>query len=247
MTVDNEKDIIDNTFSPYAEIDLFSVDGKNHMLDTLLCRFEVKDYEGFFEKIKKCNNLSPKNNDRYDYSNFSLLNDFDVGIHQEEWYNITPENVGELIGTTFTPESLLKDMAMDVISEFKIGNGKFMKLRQMYVDSHGYVTNGVNDLTIENFLKLSENYSEESQENSERYSFWIGQFSFGAIRVSGDAETYKGFERFESQDDYMIILQVADKNLEQCVSNVNLLVNWLVKVFKNEKEYKTYSGNRSLG
>ena len=57
MTVDNEKDIIDNTFSPYAEIDLFSVDGKNHMLDTLLCRFEVKDYEGFFEKIKKCNNL----------------------------------------------------------------------------------------------------------------------------------------------------------------------------------------------
>ena len=255
MTVDNEKDIIDNTFSPYAEIDLFSVDGKNHILDTLLCRFEVKDYEEFFEKIKKCNNLSPKNNDRYDYSNYSLLNDFDVGIHQEkdlrssqeEWYNITPENVGELIGTTFTPESLLKDMAMDVISEFKIGNGKFMKLRQMYVDAHGYVTNGVNDLTIDNFLRLSENYSEESGDNIDRYSFWIGQFSFGAIRVSDDAENYKGFERFESQDDYMIILQVADKNLEQCVSNVNLLVNWLMRVFKDEKEYEKYSGNRSLG
>ena len=47
MTVNDEKDIIDNTFNPYAEIDLFSVDGKNHRLNTLLCRFEVKDYEGF--------------------------------------------------------------------------------------------------------------------------------------------------------------------------------------------------------
>lgn len=247
MTVNDEKDIIDNTFNPYAEIDLFSVDGRNHRLNTLLSRFEVKDYEGFFEEIKKCNNLSPKNNDRYIYSNFNLLNDFDVGIHQENWYNITHENVGELVGTTFTPESLLKDMAMDVISEFKIGNGKFMKLRQMYVDAHGYVTNGVNDLTIDNFLKLSENYNEESQEdNINRYSFWIAQFSFGAIRVSSDTETYKGFERFENQDDYMIILQVADKNLEQCASNVNLLVNWLMRVFKDEKEYEKYSAGRSL-
>lgn len=261
MTVNDEKDIIDNTFNPYAEIDLFSVDGKNHRLNTLLARFEVKDYEGFFEKIKKYNNFSLKNNDRYDYSNYSLLNDFDVGIHQEDvgihqekdlrssqeqWCNITPENVGELVGTVFAPESLLRDMAMDVIGEFKIGNGKFMKLRQMYVDSHGYVTNGVNDLTIDNFLRVSENYSEEFQENSERYSFWIGQFSFGAIRVSGDVENYKGFERFEEQDDYMIILQVADKNLEQCAGNVNLLVNWLMRVFKNEKEYEKYSANRSL-
>ena len=246
MTVNDEKDIIDNTFNPYAEIDLFSVDGKNHRLNTLLARFEVKDYEEFFEKIKKYNNFPLKNNDRYDYSNYSLLNDFDVGIHQDEWCNVTPENVGELVGTVFAPESLLRDMAMDVISEFKIGNGKFMKLRQMYVDSHGYVTNGVNDLTIDNFLRVSENYNEESQKNSERYSFWIGQFSFGAIRVSGDAETYKGFERFEEQDDYMIILQVADKNLEQCAGNVNLLVNWLMRVFKNEKEYKKYSADRSL-
>ena len=246
MTVNDEKDIIDNTFNPYAEIDLFSVDGKNHRLNTLLARFEVKDYEGFFEKIKKYNNFPLKNNDRYDYSNYSLLNDFDVGIHQEQWYNVTPENVGELVGTPFTPESLLKDMAMDVISEFKIGNGKFMKLRQMYVDSHGYVTNGVNDLTIDNFLRVSENYNEESQENNERYSFWIGQFSFGAIRVSGDAETYKGFERFKEQDDYMIILQVADKNLEQCAGNVNLLVNWIMRVFKDEKEYEKYSVSRSL-
>ena len=247
MTVNDEKDIIDNTFNPYAEIDLFSVDGKNHRLNTLLARFEVKDYEEFFEKIKKYNNFSLKNNNRYDYSNYGLLNDFDVGIHQEQWYNVTPENVGELVGTVFAPESLLRDMAMDVISEFKIGNGKFMKLRQMYVDSHGYVTNGVNDLTIDNFLRVSENYvDEESQKNSERYSFWIGQFSFGGIRVSGDAETYKGFERFEEQDDYMIILQVADKNLEQCAGNVNLLVNWLMRVFKNEKEYKKYSADRSL-
>ena len=254
MTVNDEKDIIDNTFNPYAEIDLFSVDGKNHRLDTLLCRFEVKDYEVFFEKIKGCLDFSSKNKNKYDYSNYGLLNDFDVGIHQEkdlrssqdQWCNVTPENLRELVDIVFAPESLLRDMSMDVISEFKIGNGKFMKLRQMYVDSHGYVTNGVNDLTIDNFLRVSENYSEESQENNERYSFWIGQFSFGAIRVSDDAETYKGFERFKEQDDYMIILQVADKNLEQCAGNVNLLVNWLMRVFKDEKEYEKYSANRTL-